>query len=286
MRIAVVGAGRVGTALAVRWLLAGHEIAVARHGGSTAERHEAYLPGTPLITAEEACSRADVVVIGVPDEAIAEVCERVAPHVPAGAAMLHLSGATGLDALSPARVAGVRVLSVHPLQTFPTVEAALEALPGTTMAVTALDEDGYGLGERLARDAGGEPFRLSDEAKPLYHAAAVFASNYVVAVTAQAAALFGAAGLPDPVTAFMPLARASLENVSRLGPAAALTGPVVRGDAETVRRNLEALSVEDPAAIESYVALARVALRLARDSGRIDEDIAAGIQEVLALWRS
>lgn len=286
MKIAVVGAGRVGTALAVRWLLAGHEIAVARHGGSTAERHEAYLSETPLITAEEACSQADVVVIGVPDDAIAGVCERVAPHVPTGAAMLHLSGATGLDALEPARVAGVRVLSMHPLQTFPTVEAALEALPGTTMAVTALDEGGYELGERLAREAGGEPFRLPDEAKPLYHAAAVFASNYLVAVMAQADALFRAAGLPDPVTAFMPLARASLENVARLGPAAALTGPVVRGDADTVRRNLEALSVDEPAAIESYVALARVALRLARDSERIDDVAASEIQEVLSQWRS
>lgn len=198
--------------------------------------------------------------------------------------MLHLSGATGLDALTAAGEGGISVLSIHPLQTFPTVEAALETVPGVPMAVTALDEEGYGLGERLSRDAGGEPFRLPDEAKPLYHAAAVFASNYLIAVMAQAEELFAAAGLPEPLSSFMPLARASLDNVELLGPADALTGPVVRGDAHTVRRNLEALAADAPDSVDAYASLARVLLGMAWRSGRIDAEARAEVEEVLSQW--
>jgi len=121
----VVGAGRVATALAVGWLSAGHEISVARHGEATERRHRDFLPQTSLSAADTACAQAEVVVLGVPDDMIAQVCEEVAPHVPTGASMFHLSGATGLDALAAAREAGINILSIHPLQTFPTVEAAL-----------------------------------------------------------------------------------------------------------------------------------------------------------------
>lgn len=284
MRIALVGAGRAGTALALRWLAAGHEVAVAEHGEQTRQRQREFLPEAPLIAPKGACEQAEVVVLGVPDGVIAQVCEEVAPYICPGASVLHLSGATGLDALAAARVLGNGVLSLHPLQTFPSVEAALAVLPGTTMAVTALDEDGYELGERLALDAGGQPFRLADEDKPLYHAAAVFASNYLVAIMAEAEGLFTLAGLADPVPSFLPLARASLDNVGRLGPADALTGPVVRGDVETVRRNLEALADGAPAAVDAYVALARIALRVASESGRIDDEARSDIEEVLSQW--
>jgi predicted short-subunit dehydrogenase-like oxidoreductase (DUF2520 family) len=134
------------------------------------------------------------------------------------------------------------VLSLHPLQTCPTVEAALERMTGAGFAVTAADEAGYALGERLALDAGGRPFRLADDVKPLYHAAAVFASNYLVTVTALAHELERASGVDDPEAILAPLQSATLANVERVGPAEALTGPAVRGDAGTVERNLEALA--------------------------------------------
>jgi len=284
VKIAVVGAGRVATALAVGWLAAGHEISVARHGEGTERRHRDFLPQSPLTDADTACARADVVVLGVPDDLITQVCEEVVAHVPRGARMLHLSGATGLDALAAAKEVGIGVLSIHPLQTFPTVEAALATVPGVPMAVTAQEEESYELGERLSRDAGGEPFRLPDEAKPLYHAAAVFASNYLIAVMAQAEELFAAAGLQEPLTSFMPLARASIDNVELLGPANALTGPVVRGDGRTVRRNLEALAVDAPEAVDAYVSLARMLLGMAWRTGRIDAEARAGVEEVLSQW--
>ena len=155
--------------------------------------------------------------------------------------MAHLSGASGLDVLSPARAAGARPLALHPLQTFPDVAGALDRIPGCAMAVTADDDEGYTVGERIADDLMALPFRLDDELRPLYHAAAVFASNYLIVTSGIAEDLFRRAGVPDPLSAMLPLQRASLDNVERLGPAEALTGPAVRGDADTIERNLAAL---------------------------------------------
>jgi predicted short-subunit dehydrogenase-like oxidoreductase (DUF2520 family) len=290
MKIAVVGAGRAGTALAVHWRKAGHEIVAVSGRNKTAARAATYLPDVPFMpNPAEAAKAAEVVVVGVPDDAIVAVCESLATAgaVGAGQSVMHLSGASGLDMLASARAAGAHTMSFHPLQTFPTVEAAIDRLPGSAVAITTEDgdEDTALIGERLAADAGARAFRLDDNVKSLYHAAAVFASNYLVAVTAEAEELFKAAGLPEPNELFMPLVRASLDNVASLGPEAALTGPAARGDAGTVARNLEALAANSPQAIPSYVALARVALDLAEHSGRLAPEERAKVEEVLARWK-
>ena len=152
------------------------------------------------------------------------------------------------------------------------------------IALAADDEAGFFVAERLADDLMGVAFRLADEHRALYHAAAVFASNYVVAATAVAEQLLAAAGVPDPAAAMGPLQRATVENVASLGPAAALTGPAVRGDAGTIERNLEALSRALPWAVPPYVEMARVALDLARRSGRLDDRRRVAVEEVLARW--
>lgn len=286
MRIAVVGAGRVGTALAVQWLLAGHDIAVAVHREPTKERHDTYLADAAFMPADEAARTADAVVIGVPDSLIHEVCSSLAKGgaFHEGQSVLHLSGATDLGALEPAWGAGARVLALHPLQTFPDVESAIGRMAGTAMAVTARDDATAEIGEQLARDAGGRPFRLTERDKPLYHAAAVFASNYLVTVIAEAEALFDAIGIGDPLDALIPLAQASLENVAGLGPGKAITGPVVRGDAATVRSNLEALAERELPAVGAYIMLARLTLQLAARSGRLAEQGRTAVEEVLAEW--
>ena len=287
MDIALVGAGRVGTALAVLLSRAGHRIVgVAGREGSRA-RAEEFLPEVPFVPAADAARRSVVTVLGVPDDAIAPVCAELAADgaFGEGQSVTHLSGSTPLLALGPARAAGARVLAMHPLQTFPDVEGGIDRLPGSAVAVTAWEEDAFVLGERLARDAGGRPFRVAEERKALYHAAAVFCSNYLVAVEAVAERLFRAAGVDDPREAFGPLARATLDNVLQSGPEASLTGPVVRGDAGTLRRNLEALSSHAPDAVPAYVALARVALDLAERSGRLSAEGVREIREVLGAWR-
>ena len=281
-----MGAGRVGAGLAVLLSRAGHRIVAASGRNGSRARVERYLPGVPFVDDADAARAAGIVILGVPDGRIESLCAELAraEAFGAGQSILHLSGATSLSALEPARRAGSTVLSVHPLQTVPNVDSAIERLPGCAMAVTAHDEEGHALGERLAADVGGRPFRLLDERKPLYHAAAVFCSNYLVAVEGLAERLFRAAGLPEPVELFAPLARATLDHVLDDGPAEAITGPASRGDAATVRRNLEALLAEAPDAVPAYVALARVALTLAEEAGHLDADGRARVEEVLA-WK-
>src|SRR5205085_2517043 len=152
--------------------------------------------------------------------------------------------------------------SLHPLQSFPTVEAGIERVPGSGIAVTARDEATAEAGEGLARDLGGVPFRVRDEVKHLYHSAAVFASNYLVTVEATAERLFRLAGIEDPAPLFAPLARANLRATFQLGPGRALTGPAVRGDTGTISRNAEALRDHAPEALPAYLDLAALAADL------------------------
>ena len=286
MDVAVVGAGRVGTAFAVLLRRAGHVVTAVSGRDATPARAERYLPGVPVLPAVEAASSADLVVLGVPDDALPDtvlILAETATFRP-GAWVVHVSGASGLEVLAPFVAAGARRLAIHPLQTVPDVEGALERIPGSAVAVTADDEEGERLGERLALDVGGRPFRLADERRPLYHAAAVFASNYVVTAAGVAEELFRGTGVPDPRAALLSLARASLDNVARLGPADALTGPAVRGDAGTVARNLEALRAAAPQAVAGYVELCRLALDLGARGGRLSPEGRAAVEEVLASW--
>ena len=285
MDVAVVGAGRAGTALAVLLRRAGYRIVAASGGAATAERIGPHLDLRP-VPAAEAAAAGELVLIGVPDGAIAEVSSALAADgaFREGQWVAHLSGTARLDVLEPARRAGAGILSLHPLQTLPDVERAIERLPGSAMAVTATDAAGAALGESLALAVGARPFRLDDRAKPLYHAAAVFASNDVIVVTGLAERLFRAAGMTEPLELFAPLARAALDNALDLGPAGALTGPVARGDAGTVQAHLEALRTAAPDTVPAYVALARAALDLAERGGSLPPGGRGAVEDVLARW--
>ena len=287
MKVAVVGAGKVGTAVAVLLQRAGHKIVAVSGRSPTHDRAALYLPSVPVLDPHVAASRADLVIIGVPDDSIARTAEDIASagSFRTGQWAAHLSGASRLAVLDAARRAGAARLAIHPLQTVPDVAAAIERIPGSAIAVTADDAAGFSLGERLARDLLGEPFRLEDELRPLYHAAAVFASNYLIVGSAIAERLFFAAGLADPVRAMLPLQRATLDNIARLGPEAALTGPAVRGDAGTISMNLEALSEALPGAVPAYVAMAAAAMDVATEGGRLSADGRAAVQEVLDRWK-
>ncbi|HEX6261818.1 MAG TPA: DUF2520 domain-containing protein [Actinomycetota bacterium] len=287
MKVAVVGAGRVGTAMGVLLSRAGHTVvAVSGRGVGSRERAERHLPGTAFVGSVEAARRGEVVLLTVPDDRILDVCGTLVKRgaLESKPSLVHCSGANPLQDLAPAAEIGASILSVHPLQTAPSVEAAIERFPGSGFAVTARDEDSFLLGERLAADAGGRPFRLLDEHKGLYHAAAVFASNYLVVVEGLADDLFELAGIPDPRPLFGPLAEGTLANVMEQGAARALTGPVARGDAGTVRRNLEALRVRAPSCVAPYAELARAAVRIASEAGRLNDRDRAEIEEVLREW--
>ncbi len=280
MNIAIVGAGTVGTAVAVRWRDAGHSIVGVTGRDATRERASRWLSGVHIGDVGDVVPAADVAAIAVPDRAIATTATDVASAIRPRAAVLHLSGALGLAPLRSVAQAGGTPLALHPLQTFADVEGAIRSLDGTAIAVTADVDDGWELGDRLATDLGGEPFHLADDDRPLYHAAAVFASNYLVATAGAAAQLFAAAGLP--VEAMRPLQVTTLANVHRLGPRDALTGPAVRGDADTIERNLDAIAAAAPNLVVPYVALCRTAMDVA--GTRLPSVDRARVEEVLARW--
>ena len=286
MDISIIGAGRAGTAVAALWQRAGHRIVAVSGREATALRASQHLPGVPILGAAEAARLGELVILGVPDDLIETIARALveAGAVAPGRWIAHLSGATPLSALDAARDAGARRLGVHPLQTFPDVESAIDRIPGCTVAVGADDDEGFFLAERLAEDLGGRPFRLPDEHRAVYHAAAVFASNYLVAATGVAEQLLATAGVPDPLAALAPLQRATVANLARTGPAEALTGPTVRGDAGTIARNLEALTASAPWAVDAYVEMARVALDLAVRGGRLSPERRTEVDEVLARW--
>ncbi len=287
--MAVIGAGRVATALAVRWARAGYDVVAASGRDASRDRARRFLSTATFYSyerAHEGALLAQLVVLGMPDDLIADACARLAREGafrPSGH-VVHPSGSVGLDALSPAEKLGAQTLSMHPLQSFPSVEEGIARLPGSSIAVTARNDHGYAYGESLARDAGGTPFRIADEVKPLYHAAAVFCSNYLVAVEGLAEHLFRLAGLEDPLPSFRPLARTAFDSTFASGPGAALTGPAARGDAGTIGRNLTALAERAPEAVPAYVALARAAAGLAIRSGRLSPEGQARVEEVLRRW--
>jgi predicted short-subunit dehydrogenase-like oxidoreductase (DUF2520 family) len=253
---ALVGPGRAGTTLALAMAARGWTpIAVSgRAPDSLSVLRAAELLDAPARDIALAATGADLVLIATPDAAIADAAAEVAPSLRAGALVVHLSGACTLDELHKLRVArpDVELGSLHPLQSLPSSDVGVARLPGSWCAV-----DGPAEVELLAISLGMRPFRVSDADRVTYHAAATVASNHLVALLGQAARLAHAAGVPP--AALFPLVRATLENVETLGPEAALTGPVARGDVDTVRRHLDALpDREQPA----YRALAEEARRL------------------------
>jgi predicted short-subunit dehydrogenase-like oxidoreductase (DUF2520 family) len=255
----------------------------------TRDRVRKYLPFSEFVLPAEApmaARPAGLVIIGVPDDVIrnagSALAEGNAFH--RGQVVAHLSGSVGLDALLAAELLGAEVLSLHPLQTFPDVEEGIARLPGSHVAVTARDPDTLEFGEDLARQVGGVPFRIDDDVKPLYHAAAVFCSNYLVAVEGVAEQLFRLSGVAEPIPLFAPLARAAFEATLARGASEAITGPAARGDAGTILRNLNALARHAPEVVPAYVALARLASSLGAASGRLPEDARRRVEEVLARW--
>jgi predicted short-subunit dehydrogenase-like oxidoreductase (DUF2520 family) len=180
-------------------------------------------------------------------------------------AAVHVSGLTPVDALAPLAEQGLAIGSFHPLQTLPNPEAGAARMAGAFVAITA-DAELQELLFGLARDLGATPFPLGDDKKPLYHAAATAAANFPLAAFAMASDLFAAAGVPWE--AARPLVEAVVANAFDLGPRAALTGPVARGDTQTVSSQLQAVATDTP---EWRTAFARFVEALAALTGRTEQ---------------
>jgi predicted short-subunit dehydrogenase-like oxidoreductase (DUF2520 family) len=277
--VGVIGPGRAGTGLALALAQAGY--AVLLHGRRT-QRVPKPLSLTvgPADTPPAWIAQAGVVVLAVPDDAIRPTAEMLAgaAAISASQVVLHLSGVQGQEALGSLVSSRAALGSLHPLQTITNPERAPDELQGSWAAVEGMPA-AIAAAEVLARRVGMRPFRVTGAAKAVYHAGAVFASNYFVVVEAVAQRLLRHAGLSDADAwaALRPLVRGTFEHLMEREPGAVLTGPVVRGDERTVRRHLESLTHDDA---QLYRALGRAALELAMKNG-MDRDTAARVAQAL-----
>lgn len=256
--VGIVGAGRAGLGLGLALARVGHEVRLSA-------RHARSVPAPLSLTVGELpgwLSEVDVVLLAVPDDAIAGVAAALAAAglVRSAQTVLHLSGALGRDVLAPLAPCGAALGSLHPLQSLSDPATAPQRLSGAVAAVEG-DERAVVVATALARGLGMDPVPVAAAHKPTYHAAAVFAANFLVTLAATSQRLFTRAGLPpdDATRALAALMQGTLDNVRQGGPGAALTGPVARGDVATIRRHLAALDGEDA---ELYRALSRATLAL------------------------
>lgn len=281
-RLSFVGTGPVARALALAYRDAGGEVTAVVSRTAERAREVAARCGAGRGTTDVADAlAAEVVVVAVPDRALADVGARIAAAArPGGAVVFHTSGGLAGAALG----AGVpRAGSLHPLQSFP--DLADDRALAARAAGAHWFHEGEGKDEAAAmvRVWKGTLHAIAPGGKALYHAGAAVLSNHTVALFDAALRLFAAAGVP-PSEAHAPLAAlltGTAQNVASAGVPAALTGPVARGDAATVRAHLDALRRTAPELLESYVAMARRALVVARAKGSLEDAAALEIEALL-----
>jgi predicted short-subunit dehydrogenase-like oxidoreductase (DUF2520 family) len=269
LSVGIVSAGRVGAALGFALERAGHVVvACSAVSHASRERARRRLPDTAILPVHEVAARAELVLLAVPDAELASVVSGLAATqaVRPKTIVVHTSGANGIGVLAPLTEQGCLPLAVHPAMTFTGSDEDIERLPDSCFGITAADDVGYAIGQSLVLEIGGEPFRVREDARTLYHAALAHAGNHVVTVVADAvealrAALSGQELLGQPLVddapggiaerVIGPLTRAAVENTLQRGQAA-LTGPVARGDADVVAAHLRALAEVDPQLAEAY----------------------------------
>jgi predicted short-subunit dehydrogenase-like oxidoreductase (DUF2520 family) len=291
LKVGIIAAGRVGAALGVALERVDH-VVVACSAASRASRQRAerWLPDTPISSISDVAGNAELLLLAVPDNELATlVCGLAATSaVQPGTIVAHTSGVNGIGVLAPLSKQDCIPLAIHPAMTFTGSDEDISRLPDTCFGITAANEVGYAIAQSLVLEIGGEPFRVREDARTLYHAALAHAGNHIVAVLADAldalrAALSGTellgqqlvddqpGGIAERILG--PLVRAALENTLQRGQSA-LTGPVARGDAGTVADHLKALTAVDPLLAQAY----RVnALRTAQRAHALDD-----VFEVLA----
>jgi predicted short-subunit dehydrogenase-like oxidoreductase (DUF2520 family) len=283
LRVGIIGAGRAGTALATALSRAGHRVvAAAAVSEASRSRIERFLPGTPVREPDGVLAAADLVLLTVPDDALPGlVAGLAATSAPlAGRLLAHASGRHGLAVLDPAVRLGALPLAMHPVMTFTGRPDDVDRLAGVSFGVTAPDAL-RPVAEVLVMEMGGEPVFIAEEYRSLYHAALAGAANHLVTLVVQACDLLAEAGVGNPARMLGPLLSAALDNSLRLGDAA-LTGPVARGDAETVASHVAALQAVAPEALPAYLALARLTASRAMASGMLAATDAQRLLDVLA----
>jgi predicted short-subunit dehydrogenase-like oxidoreductase (DUF2520 family) len=266
--LAIIGAGKLARTLARLWHAADAVLVqdVLNRSQDSAQAAIDFIGAGTAIAEWSQLRRADIVLIATPDDRIAAMCERLAATTPlAGSIVFHCSGALSSSLLQSAQEQGAAIASVHPVRSFAQPEEVAQGFAGTWCGV---EGDGPALAvlRKLFAAIGANFIEIDPRQKTLYHAAAVFASNYLVTLLDVALQTYGKAGIPPETARKMmaSLVRETVDNVLEIGPEQALTGPIARGDAATVVRQYRALEAADGEHAALYRRLGKLSWRLAR----------------------
>jgi predicted short-subunit dehydrogenase-like oxidoreductase (DUF2520 family) len=281
VKLGFIGAGTVGSALAIRLSLEGYQVVAVSSRGKTSARHLAQLINCRASDNNQGVvDAAELVFITTPDDVIATVVNEVQWHT--GQSAVHCSGADSTQSLETARKAGAQVGVIHPLQTFASAKEAIDNMPGSTFALEA-EEPLLTTLKEVATVLGGHWIELAAKDKVIYHAAAVIACNYLVTLVKLATDLWQTFNIPpqEAVQALLPLVRGTIHNLETVGIPQCLTGPVARGDTGTIKKHIEALQNVAPAMLSTYRELGLQTIPIALAKGRINQEQAQELQEIM-----
>ena len=281
--VGVVGTGRAGSVLGAALKRAGHNIRACSAVSDISKlRAESLLPGVPITSVEEAVKDKDLILLTVPDDVLGQVVAGLAATnaVSPGTFVMHASGRNGIEILRPLTDQGCLPLALHPVMTFTGTSIDLNRLSACPFGITTV-ETLRPVAETLVVEIGGEPVWVPEENRGLYHAALTFGANNLMTLITQTIELLEAAGISNPEDLLAPLLGASLDNALRNGDTA-ITGPVARGDAGTVREHLRVLANFDPSVSQAYRAMARLTAIRALASGTLQPQLAEELLIVLA----
>ena len=282
LKLGFIGAGTVGTALAIGLSGRGYQVAaVSSRSQQSAEKLAQAISGCQAVGSNQAVAdTAELVFITTPDGAIGTVASEVEWYP--GQSVVHCSGADSTDTLEPARKLGARVGAFHPLQTFASVEQAIDNIPGSTFAVEA-EEPLLSTLKDMAAALDGSWIELKAGDKVLYHAAAVIACNYLVTLVKLATDLWQTFNVPthEATRALMPLLKGTLNNIENVGIPQCLTGPIARGDTGTIKKHMDALQKTAPSVLSTYRELGLQTIPVALAKGKIDDDQAEELEDIL-----
>jgi predicted short-subunit dehydrogenase-like oxidoreductase (DUF2520 family) len=284
--IAIVGCGTVGSAIGKLLSDAGYRISgVATSNLKTARKAAGVTgAGTFSNSPSEVTTGAKVVFITTPDDLIESTCVKISEDkgFARDTVVIHCSGGLSSEILSSAKRCGALVATLHPLQSFASVDQAVSLVPGSFCTIEG-DRNALSVVRQIVQDIGGIILEITAEKKTLYHAAAVVASNYLVTLIYLALELNHAAGLPSDTSleALLPLIEGTLSNIGKKGIPGALTGPIARGDVATVSAHVKAIEKDAPELLPLYRCVGLYTVDLAKVKRTISQETAQKLIAVL-----
>lgn len=281
--IGVIGTGRVGAVLGAALNRAGHKVVACSAVSELSRlRAESLLPGVPIKPINEVAKDRDLLLITVPDDVLPELVQGLATTkaVSPGTFIVHTSGRSGVEVLSPLTQQGCLPLAIHPVMTFTGTSIDLNRLTGCPFGITAPDSL-KPVAEALVVEIGGEPVWVPEANRSLYHTALAFGANNLITLVNETVELLGKAGIENPNAIVAPLLGAALDNALRNGDGA-LTGPISRGDISTVKAHIAELAKVSPATLTAYKSMGRLTAERALESGLLSIDQAQALLQVLS----